>query len=104
MSGLMFCTSSPLGPLTVTNWSLTVTLTPAGMLMGDFPILDMTYLLFNKRNTILLHQLWHSGLPYRSLHLWKLKEWPHPIRSIPAEHFCNRYIDANLGMTPGLNA
>ena len=35
------CTSSPLGPLTVTLKLSMVTVTPSGILIGDFPIRDI---------------------------------------------------------------
>ena len=39
--GFMSWVSVPLGPFTVTSVSSTFIVTPAGMLMGNFPILDI---------------------------------------------------------------
>ena len=50
-----FCVSSPLGPLTVTTPLSQVTVTPAGILIGNFPILDIFYPPINK----------HSKEPHR---------------------------------------
>ena len=48
--------NSPLGPFTVTTLSFRVTVTPAGILMGNFPILDIAYPPINIRNKELHHQ------------------------------------------------
>ena len=37
----IFCESSPFGPFTDTTPLLRVTVTPEGMLIGNFPILDI---------------------------------------------------------------
>ena len=43
IEGCTVCESSPFGPLTVTTLSFRVTFTPAGMLIGNFPIRDIVF-------------------------------------------------------------
>jgi len=41
IAGFTYWLISPLGPFTVTTLSFRVIVTPAGILMGNFPILDI---------------------------------------------------------------
>ena len=68
----IFCESSPLGPFTVITLSLlTATVTFAGILIGNLPILDIAQSsMISRHSRVPHHRSSRQQPPCLSLHLW----------------------------------